>query len=58
MIRLLMTFVVFLVGVPLAALSLVITVAILKIGWDSIREKKSPDSKPVEFDQFKKLDSG
>ncbi len=34
-----MTFVVFLVGVPLAALSLVITVAILKIGWDSIRER-------------------
>lgn len=49
-----MNFVAFLIGVPLVALSLVITVAILKIGWDSIKEKKPPDRES----QSKKPDIG
>jgi len=48
-----MNFVAFLVGVPLVALSIVITVAILKTGWDSIKEKKPPDREL----QSKKSDS-
>lgn len=40
-----MKFILMLVGVPLIALSLVITIAILKSGWDIINGKKPPDSK-------------
>lgn len=42
----LVKFVALLVGIPLIALSLVITIAILKAGWDIINGKNPPDSKP------------
>jgi len=38
-------FVILLIGMPLLALSLVFTIAILKAGRDTISKKKPPDSK-------------
>lgn len=56
-----MKFILAIVSVPLIALSLVITLAILKSGWDIINGKKPPDSKSdsklVELDHFCESDS-
>lgn len=41
-------FALLLVGIPFIALSLVITVAILKAGWNIIYKKEPPDLKSIE----------
>lgn len=43
-----MKFVLMLVGVPLIALSLVITITILKTGWNIINKKEPPDFDATE----------
>lgn len=39
----LVKFVALLVGIPLLAFSFVLTISIVKIGWDIINGKKPPD---------------
>ncbi|MDU1981899.1 MAG: hypothetical protein E6730_08410 [Enterococcus casseliflavus] len=41
-------FVLLLIGVPLIALSFVITIAILKAGWNIISKKEPPDHSSTE----------